>query len=89
MTAPTETPALLGEERTMAPFDGNPARLVSLQDAADALGVSTRTVRRFIGYGYLEGFRVGPRAVRVRAGDVNRLARRLPDGYDGDGDLEA
>jgi excisionase family DNA binding protein len=70
------------------PFSGDPSRLVTLAEAADALGVSVRTVRRFIGYGYLEGFRVGPRAVRVRAGDVNRLVRRLPDGYaDDEGDV--
>jgi len=68
----------------MVPISGDPGRLVTLAVAAEALGVSVRTVRRFIGYGYLEGYRVGPRAVRVRAGDVNALVRRLPVGYEHD-----
>jgi excisionase family DNA binding protein len=61
--------------------------LITLADAAASLGVSVRTVRRFIGYGYLEGYRVGPRVIRVRAGDVAALVQRLPDGYEpGDND---
>jgi excisionase family DNA binding protein len=66
------------------PFSGDPERLVTLADAAEELGVSVRTVRRWIGYGYLDGFRAGPRVVRVRAGDVNALLHRLPGGYDGE-----
>ena len=62
----------------------DPARLITLAAAAESLGVSVRTVRRFIGYGYLEGYRVGPRAIRVRAGDVAALVKRMPDGYAGD-----
>jgi excisionase family DNA binding protein len=64
--------------------EGDPARLVTLRVAADTLGVSVRTVRRFIVYGYLRGYRVGPRSLRVRAGDVEAMAKRLPDGT-GDG----
>lgn len=59
----------------------DPGQLVTLHTAAATLGVSVRTVRRWIGYGYLEGYRVGPRALRVRAGDVAALAHRLPDPY--------
>lgn len=56
---------------------------VTLAAAADTLGVSVRTVRRWISYGYLDGFRAGPRVVRVRAADVDRLLHRLPSGYGG------
>ena len=66
------------------PLDGDPGRLVSLTDAAHALGVSTRTVRRFIEYGYVEAYRVGPRVIRLTAGDVNALIRHLPRVRDDD-----
>jgi len=59
-------------------IDGNPARLVTLAEAAGALAVSVRTVRRWGDYGYLDVYRVGPRALRVSVGDVNRLIARLP-----------
>lgn len=55
-------------------------RLITLQLAARILGVSVRTVRRYIAYGYLDGYRVGPRALRVSAEQVRRFAHRLPDG---------
>lgn len=68
------------DERTAA--DGG--RLVTLAEAAATLSVSVRTVRRLIQYGYLEGYRVGPRAIRVHERDVARVVRRMPDGYDDD-----
>jgi excisionase family DNA binding protein len=70
------------------PFTGDLNRLVTLSDAARCLAVSVRSVRRFIDYGYLEGYRVGPRAIRVQAGAVNALLTRMPGGYadGGDGD---
>lgn len=60
-------------------------RLVTLADAAETLSVSVRTVRRLIAHGYLEGYRVGPRAIRVHERDVGAVLRRMPPGY-GDGD---
>jgi excisionase family DNA binding protein len=66
---------------TPRPLDGgNPARLVTLRTAAEALAVSERTVRRFINAGYLEAYRIGPRAIRVSVGDVNRMIQRMPAG---------
>jgi excisionase family DNA binding protein len=53
---------------------------VTLRTAAEALAVSERTVRRFIAAGYLDAFRVGPRAIRVSVGDVNRMIQRMPSG---------
>lgn len=67
---PPRTPRPLG--------GGNPARLVTLREAAAALAVSPRTVRRWVDYGLLEAYRVGPRALRVSVGDVNRLIARMP-----------
>lgn len=72
---PSGTP----RDGTPHPLPGPPERLATLGEAADALAVSTRTVRRYIGYGYLEGYRVGPRSIRVSVADVNRLLARLPD----------
>jgi excisionase family DNA binding protein len=72
----------------MADGDGttpDPLELISLADAAARLNVSVRTVRRFITYGYLKGHRVGPRLLRVRAGDVSRMVRQLPEGYGDEG----
>lgn len=56
-------------------------RLVTLAEAASTLSVSVRTVRRLIQYGYLEGYRVGPRAIRVHADDVASVLRKMPGGY--------
>jgi excisionase family DNA binding protein len=52
-----------------------PARVESLLDVsavADALDVSTKTVRRMIKDGRIPALRVG-RSVRIRAADLNRL----------------
>lgn len=68
---------------------GGGRKLMTLAHAADKLHVSVRTIRRMIAYGYLPGYRVGPRVLRVHEDDVNAALRRLPDGYaddDGDGD---
>jgi excisionase family DNA binding protein len=54
-----------------------------LAEAAATLSVSVRTVRRLIQHGYLEGYRVGPRAIRVHEGAVKRQLRRMPEGYPG------
>jgi excisionase family DNA binding protein len=58
-------------------------RLITLAEAAATLSVSVRTVRRLIQHGYLEGYRVGPRAIRVHEGAVKRQLRRMPEGYPG------
>jgi excisionase family DNA binding protein len=53
-------------------------QLVSLDEAAESLGLSRRTLRRRISDGTLPAFRVGPRAVRVDVADLERLARPIP-----------
>lgn len=51
---------------------------ISLQDAADILGVSVDTVRRRIADGSLPAERVGARLIRVRRTDVEALLRPVP-----------
>jgi excisionase family DNA binding protein len=62
-------------------------QLLTLSAAAERLHVSVRTVRRMIAYGYLPGYRVGPRVLRVHADDVSAALRRLPDGYADDDEI--
>lgn len=51
---------------------------ISIQDAADLLGVSTDTVRRRIADGSLAAYRIGPRLLRVDRSQVEALARPVP-----------
>lgn len=51
---------------------------ISLQDAADLLGVSTDTVRRRIADGSLDAYRIGPRLLRVDKTQVEALAKPVP-----------
>ena len=53
-------------------------RLLSIEQAAEVLGVHPRTVRRYISRGILIGYRVGPRLVKVDLTDVEQLARPIP-----------
>lgn len=55
-------------------FDLNPSQ------AAAVLGVSTRTVHRWIADGRLTAYKVGPRLVRIKAHDVDALAQRIAAG---------
>jgi excisionase family DNA binding protein len=50
--------------------------LLTVQETADLLKVSTVTVRRFIADGRLPAVKVG-RAVRVEKGDVERVAKPI------------
>ncbi|WP_094360024.1 helix-turn-helix domain-containing protein [Mycobacterium marinum] len=57
-----------------------PAQLISLQEAADRLGVCYRTARRYVSDGRLTGFRVGPRQVKVSAEDLDALVEPVGQG---------
>jgi excisionase family DNA binding protein len=48
--------------------------LATLDDAAKAFSVSTRTIRRRIADGTVTGYRLGPRLIRV---DMDELALAL------------
>ena len=52
------------------PTDGT----LAVKDAALALGVHPITVRRWIARGILPARRIGPRLIRIRKADVDRLA---------------
>lgn len=47
-------------------------KALSLQEAADTYGVSTRTLRRYISAGRLTAYRIGPRLIRLDADQVRR-----------------
>lgn len=52
-------------------------RLVSIAEAADALSVSTKTIRRYISAGTLHAERIGPRMIRVDAESLAALGRPI------------
>lgn len=58
----------------------HPRRLVTLADAADALAVSTRTVRRYIADGQLEAVRLGRKTLRIKADSIERFIDVKPGG---------
>jgi len=49
----------------------------SIQQTADYLGVSTKTVRRYIADGKLKAVRLGPRLIRVERASVEALMRPI------------
>ncbi|QDP44622.1 excise [Mycobacterium phage NothingSpecial] len=49
----------------------------SIQQTADFLGVSTKTVRRYIADGKLKAVRLGPRLIRVERDSVEALMRPI------------
>lgn len=55
-------------------------QLVSLNDAAEILAVSTKTVRRYISEGHLDAVRLGHKTLRVRVDSIERLIDARPVG---------
>lgn len=55
-------------------------RLVSLNDAAGALAVSTRTVRRYIADGQLDAVRLGRKTLRIKVDSIERFIDARPVG---------
>jgi len=49
-------------------------RKLSVEQAAEEAGVSTRTFRRWIAAGRVEAFRIGPRLIRV---DMDQVWAKL------------
>lgn len=52
-------------------------RFASLAAAAEYVDVSEKTMRRMISSGYITGYRIGKRLIRVDLDDLDRLARRI------------
>ena len=55
-------------------------RLVSLNDAAETLAVSTRTVRRYIADGQLDAVRLGRKTLRIKVESIERFIDARPVG---------
>jgi excisionase family DNA binding protein len=53
-------------------------RLVSLPEAADILGLSVKTVRRYIAAGDLDAVRLGRRTIRIKTDSLDRLIDAHP-----------
>ena len=62
----------------MATATPAPRRLVSLTQAAEILGVSTKTVRRYIAAGDLDAVRLGRRTIRIKTESLDRLIDAHP-----------
>ena len=54
-------------------------RLVSLAQASEYAGVSTKTIRRRIADGSLIGYRMGPRLLRVDLNELDEMLRPIPN----------
>lgn len=55
-------------------------KLVSIADAAEALAVSPRTVRRYIADGQLDAVRLGRKTLRIKVDSIERLIDAHPGG---------
>jgi excisionase family DNA binding protein len=56
-----------------------PRRLASITEAAEYVGVSPKTLRRYIASGRITGYRTGPRLIRVDLTELDAvLLQRLP-----------
>lgn len=53
-------------------------RLESIHTTAEYLGVSTKTVRRYIAAGRLTGYRLGNRLIRVDLDEADAMLRQIP-----------
>ncbi len=51
---------------------------ISISQAADAMGVCDKTVRRHIAAGRLRAYRCGKKLIRLRIEDIERLMREIP-----------
>jgi len=51
---------------------------LSLEDAADSMSVSVKTIRRWIAAGDLPAYRCGKRAIRIRLEDLEATPQQIP-----------
>ena len=57
-----------------------PGEYLSIKRAAERYGVCERTLRRRISEGLLPAYRFGPRAIRIKASDLENLGKPIPVG---------
>ena len=55
-------------------------RLASIPVAAEQYGISDKTLRRYIAAGRVNGYRLGPRLLRVDLDELESLLRPLAGG---------
>lgn len=60
-------------------------QMISLKSAAERLGVTEQSIRRYIAAGDLNGYRLGRRAIRVDAQEVHALLVPIPTAKVGNG----
>ncbi len=53
-------------------------RLESIQSAAEYLGVSVVTIRRYIAAGRITGYRTGSRLIRVDLNEIDDMLHPIP-----------
>jgi excisionase family DNA binding protein len=53
---------------------------LSLDEAAESMGVSVKTIRRWIAAGTLPAYRCGKRAIRIKLEDLEAAPRKIPAG---------
>ena len=61
-----------------APSPARRRQYESVAEAAARVGVSTKTVRRWIASGQLAGYRMGPRLLRVDPDEFDRMLTLIP-----------
>lgn len=61
----------------MPAISRNP-RYLSQEDAAELLGVTTRAIRKWIADGVIPAYKIGKRAVRIKASDLDAALVRIP-----------
>jgi excisionase family DNA binding protein len=52
-------------------------KMVTKADAAKLVGVSVKTIERWIGEGKIKAYRLGPRLVRIDEGSVLNVYERI------------
>ena len=53
-------------------------RLESIPSAAEYVGVSTKTIRRWIHAGRVTGYRAGPKLIRVDLNELDAMLVQIP-----------
>lgn len=51
---------------------------LSLEEAAQCMSVSVKTIRRWIAAGTLPAYRCGKRAIRIKLDDLEAAPRQIP-----------
>ncbi len=64
-------------------------KFASLAAAAEIVGVSAKSIRRYIDAGHITGYRVGPRMIRVNINELQDLLAPIPTADINSGKAEA